>query len=88
MSPEMKTIAIEHVREMFREPIKNCQTCAHRAHDDMGKEFDRCRRFQRFCSIANHRCAPDLREWRAKPPMPPKHRRRSLRRWLIDLLWA
>ena len=90
----MKDVVLEHVRETFREPIKNCQTCAHNtpSTSGLGESFDHCRRFQAYCSCAFHQCwdnrQHELTEWQAKPPSPPRKPRRSLRRWLWDLLFA
>jgi hypothetical protein len=86
----MKATVTEHLRETFREPVKNCMTCAHSmpSKSDLGESFRYCSRFQGYCSIVKTDCGADLREWRARPPEPPKPRRRSLRRWLYDLFWS
>ena len=87
LSEGMKAAALDHVRETFRTPVKNCQTCAHCVNDDLGERFDFCRRFQTYCSCSMSHCGPDLSQWTAKVPQPPR-RRRSLRRWLYDMFWA
>lgn len=73
-------------------PLRNCRTCAHSVpdsdfSDDPG--WDHCARWNCYTFIAVARkCGDDLKEWRPQPPQPPKPSRRSLRRWLLDLLWT
>lgn len=69
-------------------PARSCNTCIHRRASDTGEAFDHCRRFKQYCAHAiswQDYCGKDLKEWRPKPPTPP---RRSLRQWLADLLWS
>lgn len=72
--------------------IRNCRTCAHCVPHENGREgYDHCRRFQLFCSNAvtfGKLCGRDLKEWTPKTALPPPPPRRSLRRWLYDLLFA
>ena len=69
--------------------VRSCFTCAHRAADRLGEQFDHCRRWQCYCTTAiRFNCGKDLVDWRRKPPEPVKPPRRSLRRWLYDLLLA
>jgi hypothetical protein len=65
-------------------PIKNCQTCAHCVRDTAGPEYNHCSRFGFYCVIAIRRLC-QTNYWQPKPPKP---KRRSLRQWLRDLLWA
>lgn len=51
----------------------------------MGQEFDTCLRWKNYCELAikwNDYCGKSLTTWRPKPP------KRSLRKWLWDLLLA
>lgn len=73
-------------------PVKSCSTCVHCVTDRYGSMFDKCDRFRMNCEFAlndkfagHQTCGTNLREWRPKPPAPPK---RSLRQWLYDLLIA
>lgn len=68
----------------WNSPARNCQNCVHCKKSATGFDFDRCKRFQTFCEFAVTRplCGYELRFWQPRPP------RRSLRRWLIDLIWT
>jgi hypothetical protein len=74
-------------------PIKTCQTCVHRVPSQTGLiRYDYCARLQRYCVTAlnteHDLCGKELKYWQPQPPKPPKPKRRSLLRWLRDLLWA
>lgn len=64
-------------------PIKNCETCVHRYGDYM--EFSRCVLHGLYCDFARRygHCSIE-RDWQQIPPEAP---RKSLRRWLMALLW-
>lgn len=69
-------------------PVRSCRTCVHREASKLNPAFDRCGRWQVYCSTAvgfSNLCGDSLAQWRSASPKPP---RRSLRRWLYDLLFA
>jgi hypothetical protein len=78
----------------YNSPIKSCETCAHyrrgvrgmRVRDDMPIIFNKCDHFEAAAEeVLESRCTLERIHWRPIPPKPP---RRSLRRWLADILWS
>lgn len=73
-------------------PLKCCETCAFRRisatmSDD--RSFDTCVRFHESTKMAaKYDCGHELKYWRMAPPKEPPTKRRSLRQWLHDLLFA
>jgi hypothetical protein len=70
--PQMQTTELQ-----YNSPIKNCRTCAHVKMDCYPAD-DFCCRLGCYCRVAASYCKMD--RWQPKPP------RRSLRRWLYDLI--
>jgi hypothetical protein len=63
-------------------PVKNCRNCAHNIQDGCAGPFwDRCKRFGLRSDMA-------IRDICHGNGWQPKPKRRSLRLWLLDLLWT
>lgn len=72
------------VSDYLNAPVKNCRTCAHNViswSDNPG--LDHCVRMGSYSDICMRHC--QTRNWQPKPTKPG---RRSLRRFLLDLLWT
>ena len=63
----------------YNAPVKNCRTCVHCYIDD-SPLWDKCSKLSGFCHTSITHCG--YKFWQPKP------KRRSLRRWLLDLIWT
>ena len=66
-----------------QEPLKACQTCAYRDGLECTRSGFYWRVERQFSNSPGAHCDVNFSGWR---PQPPKPQRRSLRRWLADLL--
>lgn len=67
-------------------PLRSCRMCAYRERGLFGDECTRsgflCRIERRFVTLPGAQCDINFSGWAPRPP------RRSLRRWLLNLLWT
>lgn len=73
--------------DYLNSPVKSCKNCAYCDKEVLG--IDTCTKYGFLCSTMRKMatdkfslCDEDFSGWRQRP------KRRSLRRWLADLLWS
>lgn len=97
MSEQKQYRLLNHGEEVS-DILKNCRNCfhSHRYRSSSGEEehpeYDKCILTGHYCFTQRACPAPpcddNLSGWQARPPEPPKPPRRSLRKYLADLIWT